>query len=57
MDFPAAWASEEAREARARVRRRECACPLANQLYADILLDPVELARALTAIAALRIMR
>jgi MoaA/NifB/PqqE/SkfB family radical SAM enzyme len=51
MDFPAAWRSERAAAVRRRIRSGACSCPLANQLYANILLDPIQMARALLLVA------
>lgn len=36
-DFAVAWNSPRAREVRRSIRRGECACPLANQAYSNIL--------------------
>jgi len=36
-DFAAVWNSPRATEVRASIRRGECACPLANQAYSNIL--------------------
>jgi MoaA/NifB/PqqE/SkfB family radical SAM enzyme len=54
MDLPRAWSSPGARRVRERIRRGACSCPLANQMYANILLDPVELARALSLLSGIR---
>lgn len=54
MDFRAAWASDRANVVREHIRRGGCGCPLANQLYANILLDPAEMARALAIVSRLR---
>ena len=54
MDLPAAWSSRSAARVRDRIRGGGCACPLANQMYANILLDPVELARALSLVSRIR---
>jgi len=54
MDMRRAWSSPGARSVRERIRRGECSCPLANQMYANILLDPVELARALALVSRFR---
>jgi MoaA/NifB/PqqE/SkfB family radical SAM enzyme len=51
MGFPQAWAGERASRVRRRIREHGCACPLANQLYANILLDPLELTRAMMLVA------
>jgi len=40
FDFDAIWRAEEARRARLSIKRRECACPLANAAYTSILCDP-----------------
>jgi hypothetical protein len=43
--FVAAWRSGRARSIRASIRAGECDCPLANQLYANILLHAPSMAR------------
>jgi len=43
-DFGEVWFGEKAAEARARVRAAECACPLANAGYSNMLMHPPTLA-------------
>lgn len=54
MDLREAWSCPSAARVRERIRKGGCACPLANQMYANILLDPVELARALSLVSRIR---
>ncbi len=54
MDMREAWSSPSSARVRDRIRRGGCACPLANQMYANILLDPLELARALSLVSRIR---
>jgi len=52
-DFLDIWKSREAAAIRRSIRRKECACPLANQAYSNILLHPKSLLRVLwTALTA-----
>lgn len=52
-DFLDIWNSEEAALVRKSIRRGDCACPLANQAYSNILLHPGSLFRVLwTAVRA-----
>ena len=44
-DFKRLWNSPQAREVRRFIRRRQCACPLANQTYSNILMHPPSLMR------------
>jgi MoaA/NifB/PqqE/SkfB family radical SAM enzyme len=44
-DFGKVWFSDTANQFRASVKRKECACPLANASYTNMLLSPVSLAR------------
>jgi MoaA/NifB/PqqE/SkfB family radical SAM enzyme len=44
-DFPRLWGSESARRVREKIRSGACACPLANQLYSNILLHPPTMLR------------
>ncbi len=44
-DFRAIWRAEEAAKERRSIRRRECACPLANAAYTSMLVDPGSLLR------------
>jgi MoaA/NifB/PqqE/SkfB family radical SAM enzyme len=46
-DFMEIWRSDKARAIRRSIRRGECACPLANQAYSNILLNPHALLRTL----------
>jgi MoaA/NifB/PqqE/SkfB family radical SAM enzyme len=46
LDFGRVWRSPQARAVRASIARGECACPLANQAYSNILFHPPSLARA-----------
>jgi MoaA/NifB/PqqE/SkfB family radical SAM enzyme len=51
-DFPRLWNSESARRVREKIRGGQCACPLANQLYSNILLHPPTMLRVLREILA-----
>jgi MoaA/NifB/PqqE/SkfB family radical SAM enzyme len=44
-DFQALWNSEQAKQVRAYIKAGKCACPLANQSYSNILMDPVATAK------------
>ena len=44
-DFQALWNSEQARRVRAYIKAGNCACPLANQSYSNILMDPIATAK------------
>jgi MoaA/NifB/PqqE/SkfB family radical SAM enzyme len=44
-DFRTLWYGAAARGIRARIKREKCSCPLANQAYMNILLDPQSLVR------------
>lgn len=46
-DFPALWNSPRAREVRRFIRDGRCACPMANQAYSNILMDPSSLTRVI----------
>jgi len=46
-DFLDIWKSRKAADIRASIRRKECACPLANQAYSNILLHPKILLRVM----------
>ena len=48
MDIAKAWRGERAARVRRLIRQEACSCPLANQMYANILLDPEEMARVLS---------
>jgi MoaA/NifB/PqqE/SkfB family radical SAM enzyme len=45
-DFPTIWWSAAAARIRARIKRERCHCPLANQAYLNVLVDPRSLVRA-----------
>jgi MoaA/NifB/PqqE/SkfB family radical SAM enzyme len=45
FDFDAIWRSEAARRERLSIKRKECACPLANAAYTSMLCHPGSLAR------------
>jgi len=45
-DFPAIWRGERMEGIRRSIRNRECACPLANASYTNIMLSPTALAKA-----------
>ena len=46
IDFAAVWHGPAADAFRASVRNRECACPLANASYTNLLLDAPSLVGA-----------
>jgi MoaA/NifB/PqqE/SkfB family radical SAM enzyme len=46
-DFREIWHSETSRSIRRSIRSGECACPLANQAYSNILLHPPSLLKAI----------
>lgn len=46
FDFWKVWRGRKAKEVRRFIHEKRCACPLANQMYSNILLDPRSLARA-----------
>lgn len=46
-DFLDIWKSRRAADVRNSIRRKECACPLANQAYSNILLHPGSLLRVM----------
>ena len=46
FDFWRIWRGPKAKEVRRFIHEKRCACPLANQMYSNILLDPRSLARA-----------
>ena len=50
-DFKQLWRSPQARTVRRFVRTRQCACPLANQTYSNILMHPPSLMRVVIEIA------
>jgi len=45
-DFPAIWRGERMEGIRRSIRNRECACPLANASYTNIMLSPMALTKA-----------
>lgn len=45
-DFPAIWSGAQANAIRRRIRTERCHCPLANQAYLNIIVDPRSLVRA-----------
>jgi MoaA/NifB/PqqE/SkfB family radical SAM enzyme len=45
-DFKKLWHSEKAAEVRKSIAAKECACPLANQAYSNIIMDPGMLMKA-----------
>ncbi len=46
LDFMRVWHSEQARGVRRSIGQGDCACPLANQAYSNILFHPPSLAKA-----------
>ncbi|BBO67212.1 hypothetical protein DSCA_11420 [Desulfosarcina alkanivorans] len=46
-DFKRLWGSQEAETIRRYIKKGNCACPLANQTYSNILMHPPSLIRAL----------
>ena len=46
-DFMDIWHSKKSTEIRKSIRRGECACPLANQAYSNILIHPPSLLKTL----------
>lgn len=44
-DFPKVWAGERMNEIRRSIRNKECACPLANASYTNIMLSPTAMGR------------
>jgi hypothetical protein len=49
-DFKKLWKNEEAGHVRKYIFAKNCACPLANQAYSNILMHPKSLFRVLKAI-------
>lgn len=45
FDFWKIWRGQRAKAVRRFIHERRCACPLANQMYSNILLDPKSLAK------------
>ncbi len=56
-DFDKIWHSQQAKEVRRSIKNRECACPLANQAYSNILCHTPSLAKALKNIVAANIQK
>ncbi len=56
-DFGRVWHSPQAQAVRASIRAGECACPLANQAYSNILCDPVATGKVLANMVAFRLKR
>lgn len=50
-DFWSVWHSEEARKVRQSIKNKECACPLANQAYSNIISHTPSLLKAIVNIA------
>ncbi len=46
-DFYKIWHSEQAQKARESVRRKECACPMANASYYNMMMDPPSMLKAI----------
>lgn len=46
-DFQKLWTSSRAKEIRLDIYKKKCHCPLANQTYSNILLDPISLSKVL----------
>jgi len=44
-DFPVIWSGERMNEIRRSIRNKECACPLANASYTNIMLSPLAMAK------------
>jgi MoaA/NifB/PqqE/SkfB family radical SAM enzyme len=51
-DFRTVWRSARAEAFRASVKNRECACPMANASYTNLLLDPRSLVRVMRNLAS-----
>ncbi len=49
--FPSLWAGKPAADIRAFIHAKNCHCPMANQMYSNILMDPPSLLRVLREIA------
>jgi MoaA/NifB/PqqE/SkfB family radical SAM enzyme len=56
-DLRPIWFGERARALRRRIRRRECACPMANAAYTNMLLDPASLAHIVGRLAVKRLVK
>jgi len=56
-DLRPIWFGERAENLRQSIRARECACPMANAAYTNMLLDPASLAYVLGRLAAPRLPR
>lgn len=46
-DFKKIWYSKKANEIRKYIRKKKCYCPLANQAYSNILMNPVSMIKVL----------
>ena len=44
-DFDNVWHSEQAKDVRRHIHEKKCGCPLANQMYSNILLDPASMTK------------
>ncbi len=47
-DFRSVWHSPKADQVRTQIKNRECVCPLANQMYSNILLDMKSMAKVVS---------
>ncbi len=56
-DFKTVWFGPNADGFRASVRNKECACPLSNASYTNLLLDAPSLARVTANLAGLEVGR
>jgi len=54
-DFRTVWHSKQANRVRSFIRTKGCACPLANQSYSNILMNPLAAARAALNLLAVRL--
>jgi hypothetical protein len=54
-DFARVWRSPRADEFRRSVRAKECACPLANASYTNLLLDAPSLAKVSASMLGVRL--
>jgi len=50
-DFKRLWRSKQAEQVRAYIKAKNCFCPMANQMYSNILLHTPSLMRVLKHIA------
>ena len=46
-DFYKVWYSEQAEKVRASIKRKECACPMANAAYYNMMMDPKSVMKAM----------